>query len=102
MAEVRWSQAAREEFANSAEYIERRSPAASSKFVLSVLAAVERVGSFPLSGRIVPESEDATVREVFAFRYRIMYQVHSGYIEVIAVVHGAREDFSLGSRLARP
>jgi hypothetical protein len=37
----------------------------------------------------VPEIRDSAVREVFVFRYRMMYRVSADRVEIIAFVHGA-------------
>jgi plasmid stabilization system protein ParE len=43
------------------------------------------------SGRVVPELEQASVREVFVHRYRLVYRVEPERIAVLALVHGARD-----------
>jgi plasmid stabilization system protein ParE len=42
-------------------------------------------------GRVVPEFSDPSIREVFAFRYRLLYRVEAGRVTVLAFVHGARD-----------
>ena len=49
------------------------------------------VSRFPLIGRIVPEMGDPALRELIAGSYRVIYQILEDHIEVIAVVHGARD-----------
>jgi ParE-like toxin of type II ParDE toxin-antitoxin system len=51
----------------------------------------QQLQTFPQSGRIVPEANDVNIREVFEGPYRIIYHVLEGEIDVIAVVHGARQ-----------
>jgi toxin ParE1/3/4 len=48
------------------------------------------LAAFPLSGRKVPEFDDETIREVFAYSYRIIYQVKPKAITIAAVIHGKR------------
>jgi len=43
-----------------------------------------------LSGRKVPEFDDETFREVFAYSYRIIYEVKPDEITIAAVIHGKR------------
>lgn len=47
----------------------------------------------PRSGRIVPEFENPELREVIYGNYRIVYRVIGSNedIEILAVVHGARD-----------
>ena len=40
---------------------------------------------------MVPESDDPTIREVFVFRYRLMYKIHDDRVLIVAFVHGARD-----------
>ncbi|MCH8829479.1 MAG: type II toxin-antitoxin system RelE/ParE family toxin [Planctomycetes bacterium] len=46
---------------------------------------------FPEAGSIVPEWSRADVRETFVANYRVVYRVKEGLIEVLAVIHGARQ-----------
>jgi toxin ParE1/3/4 len=42
-------------------------------------------------GRIVPEAEDESIRELLFQSYRIMYLVETDRVLVLTVVHGCRE-----------
>ena len=42
-------------------------------------------------GRVVPELADPTIREVFVFRYRLMYRIETERVTILAFVHGARD-----------
>jgi plasmid stabilization system protein ParE len=41
-------------------------------------------------GRIVPEFDDHNLREVFAYTYRIIYEIDGDSVTIAAVVHGNR------------
>ena len=56
-----------------------------------ITARSRQVGTFPWSGRRVPEYDREIVREVFDGPYRIIYQINEAQVDVIAVIHGARE-----------
>ncbi len=43
-----------------------------------------------LSGEMVPEFGDATIREVIEGPYRLIYQVVGSTLYVLAIIHGAR------------
>ena len=90
MAEVRWAPQAADDLEAIAELIAGDSPHYASLFVMDVLAAIERVASFPLSGRVVPEIRDPSLRETILGNYRIIYRARQGLIEVLTVYHGAR------------
>ena len=56
-----------------------------------IVAAVDRLESFPESGRVVPEVGDESLREVIHGAYRIVYRIVSvDEIHVLTVHHGAR------------
>ena len=45
---------------------------------------------FPASGRMVPEFELPSLRELLEDDYRLIYEITPDAVEVIAVVHAAR------------
>jgi toxin ParE1/3/4 len=57
----------------------------------SALEAARHLSTLAERGRVVPELNDMSVREVFVFRYRLMYHVEPDRVEVRAFVHGARD-----------
>jgi plasmid stabilization system protein ParE len=59
-------------------------------FVLDVFAVVERLESFPQSGRVVPEKKDPQVREILLGNYRIIYRLREHMAELLTIHHGAR------------
>jgi addiction module RelE/StbE family toxin len=56
-----------------------------------IVAAVERLKAFPESGRIVPERQDPSIREVIVTPYRIVYRLRADAAEVVTVFRGSRE-----------
>jgi plasmid stabilization system protein ParE len=55
------------------------------------LSAAQSLSSLSDRGRVVPEWGDSAIREVFVHRYRLMYRVTSDSVQILAVVHGARD-----------
>jgi len=51
-----------------------------------------QIAQFPQSGRAIPEFDDPQVREVIEGSYRIIYRIKKNQIDVIAVIHGARQN----------
>ena len=90
MAEVRWTPQAAAALEAIADFIAGESPQFASLFVIDVLHAVERLATFPRSGRIVPELRNVDVREVLLGNYRIVYRVKGDAVEILCVWHGAR------------
>jgi len=90
MAEVRWTPQAADDLDAIAEFISQDSPHYSSLFVLDVLQAVSRLIQFPKSGRIVPDVNDPTIREVILGSYRIIYRLRQDLVDILTVFHGSR------------
>lgn len=61
------------------------------KMVDKITNRSEQVGAFPHSGQIVPEYSSDEIREVFEKPYRIIYRIHHDQVDVLAVIHAARE-----------
>ena len=54
----------------------------------------QQIADFPLSGRRVAEYEMDQIREVIEGPYRIIYHIRADQIDVLAVIHGARDVLS--------
>src|SRR5262245_34881375 len=91
MAQISWSPSSLLDLDSIAEFIARDSTHYASLFVQSIVAHVEKLSEFPLSGRVVPEYGREDLREFIFENYRIVYRVGGEFIEVAAVVHGARQ-----------
>ncbi len=52
----------------------------------------------PLIGRIVPELENPRLRERFLYSYRVLYEINTQPIEIIAIIHGRRLLESISQR----
>jgi toxin ParE1/3/4 len=79
-------------------YIAQDSAVYALRTVDRITARSRQIGAFPRSGRRVPEYDHDDVREVFEGPYRIIYRITDAQLDVIAVIHGARE---LGNRPSR-
>jgi toxin ParE1/3/4 len=87
-----WSPTARFDLREIFAYIAEDDAAVAEKFIQSLFHAVERLPTFPESGRIVPEFGDPNMREVIRRPCRIVYRIKasSGLIEIVRVWHAAR------------
>ena len=90
MAEVRWTPQASDDLEAITNFIAADSPHYASLFAIDVLASVKRLVTFPHSGRMVPELNDPTIREIILGNYRIVYRVRQDIVELLTVYHGAR------------
>lgn len=87
---IRWSPEASDDVVRIAEFISRDSENYAKIVVEKILTATKNLLVFPLSGRIVPELGIESIREVFVYNYRIIYQIKEDIILMIAVIHGKR------------
>jgi plasmid stabilization system protein ParE len=82
---VRWTFRARDDLRQIAAFIEPDSPRYADLVVARIILAVDRLHQFPDSGRIVPERQDPTLREVIWQSYRIVYQYRPGSDTVLVL-----------------
>ncbi len=85
---VSWSPQALTRINEIAAYIAQNNASAAEKWVNAVFNRVHLLRDFPHSGRIVPEMNHPSVREVFVKKYRIVYRVERKLIKVMTVRHG--------------
>lgn len=88
---VSWTPLAREALDDILEYIARDSPTAAEKVLEVVLAAADSLSDFANRGRVVPELQRKSIREIFVYRYRLMYQVSAEEVRILAILHGAMD-----------
>ncbi len=90
--QMTWSPAARLDLHEIFDYIAEDDPVAARTFIRSLFLAVERLPSFPESGRMVPEFGESSIREIIRRPCRIVYRIKTGssLIEIVRVWHTAR------------
>ena len=87
---VVWSRRAIADVEAIASYIATDSASYAGTIVRKIISSTRHLANFPFSGRSVPEFDDESLREVFAYSYRIIYQVESDSVVIAAVIHGKR------------
>jgi len=60
------------------------------KFVEELIKKTEILKEFPQSGRIVPEFGLPFIRELIEKRYRIVYRVSQGKVEILTIFQGKK------------
>jgi len=86
-----WTRTERVSLAEGGSDIAESRPQAAARFVQHVFQVVEHLVDFPLSGRIVPEFDNPSIREVVRRPCRIVYRVKSKEetVEIARVWHAA-------------
>jgi plasmid stabilization system protein ParE len=89
---VIWSDEAIADLAAAVRYIAADRPNVAEKFGLIIFDQTRKLADFPLIGRILPEENDAAVREIIHDPYRIIYEVSADgqTVDILRVWHGAR------------
>ncbi len=87
---VEWTAPAKLDLKDVHDYIARDSRYYAQKVSQDIVDKSEKLEYFPGIGRIVPEIEDPNIREIFIYSYRLIYEVTSGGVQVLALIHGKR------------
>jgi addiction module RelE/StbE family toxin len=90
VTELTWSPQSLRDIEAIRTYIAVDSVVYADAMVRRLVAAVERLKTFPESGRVVPERNDSEIREVIVRDYRIVYRRRPGSVEIAVVFHGAK------------
>lgn len=85
-----WSTRARAELQAITEYIKRDSNASARTVATKLAKEVRRLERFPFSGRIVPEWEKPSFREVIVYNYRVVYRLGLETVSVLTIMHSRR------------
>ena len=94
---VAWSGSARADLRDIFDHIARDSRFYAKKTIEDLVQRSERLLTFPRIGRVVPEYNIETVRELLIESYRGIYELQGEDVEILAVIHGMRlipEEFS--------
>ena len=89
---VEWTVPAETDLDDLFDYIARDSAVYAEQFVDRILESVARLSDQPKMGRAVPEADSNDIRElVFRKNYRIIYVLRADRVQILAIVHAARE-----------
>ena len=90
MTAIIWSPQALEDLESIREYIAQDSARYAELVVARIVSSVERLRSFPESGRVVPELNRPDIREVIVRPYRVVYRIRAGAVEIATVFRASR------------
>ena len=93
---VHWTKTAQEHLESIHAYIAQDSPEYALSMVDRLTRRSQQIANMPLSGRRVPEYDMDQIREVIEQAYRIIYYIKPHQIDVIAVIHDARNVLRAG------
>ena len=70
-----WSEQARDDLQSIVLFIAQDNPSVAESFGCWLMSKVDLLAQFPQPGRVVPEENDETIREIIFRSYRIIYKV---------------------------
>ena len=88
MVRIVWDHEARTDLKDIYDYIKVDSAEYAKSVVVRIRASTKALSRQREIGRIVPELEDPSIREIIQGNYRIIYQIaNKQLIRIIAVIH---------------
>lgn len=97
MVEVSWLVSAKEDLKAIFEFIAQDSDKYAALEINRIQDKVALLSSQPYLGKILPELENQTIRELIEGKYRIIYRIlDENHIHILMVHHSSRD---LGKRL---
>ena len=92
MVKLIWTDQAIDDLQNIGDYIAEDSEKYAKLTVTKLFERVQILKQFPNAGRIVPEQNDETVRELIEGSYRIIYELfQDDRIYILTIHHSSRE-----------
>ncbi len=90
MVEIRWSPIATEDYESIIKYYDTTAPKFAQNFAKKIIYIIENLNQFTKIGRIVPEIQNAEIREVIYRNFRIIYRLKDDILEIARIIHGNR------------
>jgi toxin ParE1/3/4 len=91
MATLIWTERAIEQVKEIGAFIEQNSAFQARRVVRVVLKEADKLRQFPRLGRMIPERQEDSYRELLIFSYRVFYRIlDNDTVVITGVVHGRR------------
>jgi len=84
---VIWMEPAKADLQHIHNFIAEDSKRYARKVVREMVGKADILDETPKLGKMVPEIQDDNVRELHLYSYRILYEIKTPNIEVLAVIH---------------
>jgi toxin ParE1/3/4 len=88
---VKWTRHALKQLKHIHDYIAQDSVVYAKRVTEAITIKAHILKDMPRIGRIVPEIEEETIREISIYSYRILYEIKQDNVEILAVIHQRRE-----------
>ena len=90
MAKIVWTKWSLRDLKLIYEYIKIDSPFYASRFINSLVTRTDQLINFPESGRLVPEKDDPSIRELIEGNYRIFYRLQRNSVTILRIHNSTR------------
>ncbi|MEO5910871.1 MAG: type II toxin-antitoxin system RelE/ParE family toxin [Pelobium sp.] len=90
MVIIIWTDLAVNDLKSIHDYIAQDSKFYAQRYIQKLTSRVDQLQKFPESGKIVPEFNTESIRELIEGNYRLVYKIKSEYIGILRVHHAAR------------
>lgn len=92
MARVVFTPTAREHLRAIRAYIARDSPTAAESMARRIRRDAGRLAQHPQMGRVIPEYDNPSIRELIVTPYRVIYRFDAGanVVYIVGIIHGSR------------
>jgi plasmid stabilization system protein ParE len=91
MVEIILAESAWNDLDSITDYIALDSPRYAREFSDRLFERIEKLETFPKSGRIVPEFNNDLIRELIMGKYRTVYRIYKPTkIIVLRIIHGSK------------
>lgn len=99
--QIIWSEQARDDLQAIVLFIAQDNPVVAESFGYQLVSRVDVLAQFPQIGRVVPEENDESIRELVLRPYRIIYKViaEKQTVAIVRIWHGARGEPEIPSQL---
>ena len=99
--QIVWSEQARDDLHSIVLFIAQDNPSVAESFGYQLMSKVDVLAQFPQFGRVVPEENDETIREIIFRPYRIIYKVltEKQTVAIARIWHGARGEPEIPGQL---
>ena len=91
MVKIIWTEFAVDDLRSIHSFISKDSKKYADRFIDKLIARTDQLEKNPNSGRIVPEFNVETVRELIEGNYRIIYTVDQEFVAIVRIHHSARQ-----------
>ena len=88
---VIWTEQARDALTEALEFIAQDSQAGARNLLSNCLVAAASLAELSERGQVVEEASGHEVRQLLVQRYRLLYEVQTSEVHILALVHGSRD-----------